>query len=339
MALDLNHKSILVTGGTGSFGKQFVRTILERYPQVKRLVIFSRDELKQYEMAQEFSPTEHRSLRYFIGDVRDAERLRRACEGIDIVVHAAALKQVPAAEYNPMECIKTNILGAENVINAAMDCGVKHVVALSTDKAAAPINLYGATKLCSDKLFVAANNFKGGRDLRFSVVRYGNVIGSRGSVVPFFLQERHKGVLPITHPDMTRFNISLEEGVELVLFALEKAWGGEIFVPKIPSYRITEVARAIGPDCEQRIVGIRPGEKLHEEMITETDSLSTVELDRYYVILSATPKFTMEEYMAAQGGKPVPLGFRYSSDANHDWLSAEQLRDEIRLHVDPNFEG
>ena len=337
MALDLNHQSILVTGGTGSFGKQFVQTILERYPLIKRLVIFSRDELKQYEMAQQFSPDQHRALRYFIGDVRDAERLRRACEGIDIIVHAAALKQVPAAEYNPMECIKTNILGAENVINAAMDCGVKHVVALSTDKAAAPINLYGATKLCSDKLFVAANNFKGARDLRFSVVRYGNVIGSRGSVVPFFLQQRRNGVLPITHPDMTRFNISLEEGVDLVLYALEHAWGGEIFVPKIPSYRITEVARAIGPDCEQRIVGIRPGEKLHEEMITETDSLSTVELDRYYVILSATPKFTLEEYMTAHGGRPVPLGFRYSSDANHDWLTAEQLREEIRLHVDPNF--
>ncbi|MBC7447136.1 MAG: UDP-N-acetylglucosamine 4,6-dehydratase (inverting) [Hymenobacteraceae bacterium] len=337
MALDLNHQSILVTGGTGSFGKQFIRTILDRYPLVKRLVIFSRDELKQYEMAQQFPPSQHKSLRYFIGDVRDAERLRRACEGIDIIVHAAALKQVPAAEYNPMECIKTNILGAENVINAAMDCGVKHVVALSTDKAAAPINLYGATKLCSDKLFVAANNFKGGRDLRFSVVRYGNVIGSRGSVVPFFLQQRHTGVLPITHPAMTRFNISLEEGVELVLYALEHAWGGEIFVPKIPSYKITEVARAIGPNCEQQIVGIRPGEKLHEEMITETDSLSTVELDQYYVILSATPKFTMEDYMAAHGAKAVPLGFRYSSDANDHWLSAEQLREEIRLHVDPAF--
>lgn len=337
MALDLNHKSILVTGGTGSFGKQFVRTILERYPDVKRLVIFSRDELKQYEMAQLFSPTQHRALRYFIGDIRDAARLRRACEGIDVIVHAAALKQVPAAEYNPMECIKTNILGAENVINAALDCGVKHVVALSTDKAAAPINLYGATKLCSDKLFVAANNFKGGRDLRFSVVRYGNVIGSRGSVVPFFMHQRHTGVLPITHPAMTRFNISLEEGVELVLYALEHAWGGEIFVPKIPSYKITEVARAIGPKCEQKIVGIRPGEKLHEEMITETDSLSTVELDRYYVILPATPKFTKEEYMTANGGKPVPLGFRYSSGANEHWLEAEQLREEIRLHVDPAF--
>ncbi len=337
MALDLNHQSILVTGGTGSFGKQFIRTILERFPLVKRLVIFSRDELKQYEMAQQFNPAEHRSLRYFIGDIRDGERLRRACEGIDIIIHAAALKQVPAAEYNPMECIKTNILGAENVINAALDCGVKHVVALSTDKAAAPINLYGATKLCSDKLFVAANNFKGARDLRFSVVRYGNVIGSRGSVVPFFLQQRQTGVLPITHPDMTRFNISLEEGVDLVLYALEHAWGGEIFVPKIPSYKITEVARAIGPDCEQKIVGIRPGEKLHEEMITETDSLSTVELDRYYVVLPTTPKFTLEEYAEAHNATQVEAGFRYSSDKNNHWLTAEQIRDEIRLHVDADF--
>ncbi len=339
MALDLNHQSILVTGGTGSFGKQFVKTILDRFPLVKRLVIFSRDELKQYEMAQHFPPHQHKALRYFIGDVRDPERLRRACEGIDIIVHAAALKQVPAAEYNPMECIKTNVLGAENVINAALDCGVKHVVALSTDKAAAPINLYGATKLCSDKLFVAANNFKGARDLRFSVVRYGNVIGSRGSVVPFFLQERSKGVLPITHPGMTRFNISLEEGVDLVLYALENAWGGEVFVPKIPSYKITEVARAIGPDCTQQIVGIRPGEKLHEEMITETDSLNTVELDRYYVILPTAPWWSVEEFIAHFGARRVPTGFHYSSDTNDHWLSAEEIREEIRRHVDPEFEA
>jgi UDP-N-acetylglucosamine 4,6-dehydratase len=339
MALDLNHKSILVTGGTGSFGKQFVRTVFAKFPQVKRLVVFSRDELKQYEMSQEFSPQKYPAIRYFIGDVRDAERLHRACEGIDIVIHAAALKQVPAAEYNPMECIKTNIFGAENVINAALDCGVKDVVALSTDKAAAPINLYGATKLCSDKLFVAANNMKGSRDLRFSVVRYGNVIGSRGSVVPFFLQQRQTGMLPITHPDMTRFNISLEEGVDLVLYALEHAWGGEIFVPKIPSYKITEVARAIGPDCEQRIVGIRPGEKLHEEMITETDALSTVELDRYYVILPATPQWDSDKFIGHFGGKRVPLGFHYNSANNDEWLSAEQIREEIRLHVDAGFEG
>jgi FlaA1/EpsC-like NDP-sugar epimerase len=252
-------------------------------------------------------------------------------------VHAAALKQVPAAEYNPMECIKTNVFGAENVINAALDNGVKRVVALSTDKAAAPINLYGATKLCSDKLFVAANNMKGSRELRFSVVRYGNVIGSRGSVVPFFLDKRKDGVLPITHPDMTRFNISLEEGVEMVFHALEHAWGGEIFVPKIPSYRITDVAEAIGPDCEQKLVGIRPGEKLHEEMITETDSLNTIETDKYYVITPATPTWSMDDYMRAFNGRLVEMGFKYNSGTNTDWLNVEQLREQIRHHVDPAF--
>ncbi|MCC2545230.1 UDP-N-acetylglucosamine 4,6-dehydratase (inverting) [Hymenobacter sp. BT175] len=337
MALDLNHKSILVTGGTGSFGKKFVQAVFDKFPKVKRLVVFSRDELKQYEMSQVFPNSKYPAIRYFLGDVRDPERLKRACEGIDVIVHAAALKQVPAAEYNPMECIKTNIFGAENVINAALDCGVKDVVALSTDKAAAPINLYGATKLCSDKLFVAANNMKGSRDLRFSVVRYGNVIGSRGSVVPFFLQRRSSGVLPITHPDMTRFNISLDEGVDLVLYALEHAWGGEIFVPKIPSYKITEVARAIGPECRQEVVGIRPGEKLHEAMITETDALSTVELDKYYVILPFTPRWDVEEFITHFNGKRVPDGFYYDSANNHEWLSAEQIREEIRLHVDPEF--
>ena len=339
MALDLNGKSLLITGGTGSFGKQFVRTVFKQFPQVRRVIVFSRDELKQYEMSQEFPHSKYPAIRFFIGDVRDAQRLHRACEGVDIIVHAAALKQVPAAEYNPMECIKTNIFGAENVINAALDCGVKDVVALSTDKAAAPINLYGATKLCSDKLFVAANNMKGSRDLRLSVVRYGNVIGSRGSVVPFFLQQRSTGVLPITHPDMTRFNISLDEGVDLVLYALEHAWGGEIFVPKIPSYKITEVARAIGPDCEQKIVGIRPGEKLHEEMITQTDALSTVELPRYYVILPATPPWDVDKFITHFHGRRVPENFHYDSANNEEWLSAEQIREEIRLHVDANFEG
>ncbi|HET9503826.1 MAG TPA: UDP-N-acetylglucosamine 4,6-dehydratase (inverting) [Hymenobacter sp.] len=339
MALDLNGKSLLITGGTGSFGKQFVRTVFKQFPQVRRVIVFSRDELKQYEMSQEFPHSQYPAIRFFIGDVRDAQRLQRACEGVDIIVHAAALKQVPAAEYNPMECIKTNIFGAENVINAALDCGVKDVVALSTDKAAAPINLYGATKLCSDKLFVAANNMKGSRDLRLSVVRYGNVIGSRGSVVPFFLQQRSTGVLPITHPDMTRFNISLEEGVDLVLYALEHAWGGEIFVPKIPSYKITEVARAIGPDCEQKIVGIRPGEKLHEEMITQTDALSTVELARYYVIVPATPLWDVDKFIQHFDGRRVPENFHYDSANNTEWLSAEQIREEIRLHVDASFAG
>lgn len=338
MSLDLNNTSILVTGGTGSFGKRFVKTILERYPQVKRLVIYSRDELKQFEMAQQFPQSKYKAIRYFLGDVRDGERLRRACEGIDVIVHAAALKQVPAAEYNPMECIKTNVFGAENVINAALDCGLKKVVALSTDKAAAPINLYGATKLCSDKLFVAANNMKGSRDLAFSVVRYGNVIGSRGSVVPFFMEKRKTGVLPITHPDMTRFNISLNEGVDLVLHALEFAWGGEIFVPKIPSFKITDLAEAMAPGAQQEIVGIRPGEKLHEEMITETDSYSTVELEKYFVILPAIPsKWTQEEFIQAFNGKLVEPGFRYNSQTNQEWLNPEQLKNLIRLHVDPDF--
>ena len=338
MNLDLNNTSILVTGGTGSFGKRFVKTILERFPQVKRLVIYSRDELKQFEMAQQFPQSKYKAIRFFIGDVRDGDRLRRACEGIDVIVHAAALKQVPAAEYNPMECIKTNIFGAENVINAALDCGVKKVVALSTDKAAAPINLYGATKLCSDKLFVAANNMKGSRDLAFSVVRYGNVIGSRGSVVPFFLEKRKEGVLPITHPDMTRFNISLEEGVDLVLHALQHAWGGEIFVPKIPSFKITDLAEAIAPQARLDIVGIRPGEKLHEEMITETDSYSTVELDKYFVILPATPnKWTTAEFLENFHGKMVEPGFRYNSQTNSAWLNPAELQELIKIHVDPDF--
>ena len=335
--LDLTNKSILITGGTGSFGKKFVEMVYQRYPNLKRLVIYSRDELKQFEMSQYYPQSTYKSIRFFIGDVRDADRLRRACEGIDVIIHAAALKQVPAAEYNPIECIKTNVFGAENVINAAMDMGVQRVVALSTDKAAAPINLYGATKLCSDKLFVAANNAKGSRDLRFSVVRYGNVIGSRGSVVPFFLEKRKDGVLPITHPDMTRFNISLEEGVEMVLYALEHAWGGEIYVPKIPSYRITDVATAIGPDCEQKLVGIRPGEKLHEEMITETDALNTIETDKYYVITPSTPIWSTDAYMEAFNGRQVEMGFKYNSGTNTDWLSVNQLRDQVRQHVDADF--
>lgn len=331
----LDNKSILVTGGTGSFGRAFVRTVLERYPGVRRLVIYSRDELKQYEMAQEFSPVENPQLRYFIGDIRDAERLRRAFEGIDIVVHAAALKQVPAAEYNPFECIKTNVMGAQNVIEACFDTGVSNVVALSTDKAAAPINLYGATKLCSDKIFTAANNVRGARDLRLSVVRYGNVIGSRGSVVPFFLAQRKNGVIPITDPTMTRFNISLQEGVEMVLWALENAHGGEIFVPKIPSYLITDLAEAVAPECETKIVGIRPGEKIHEEMITSSDSLNTVDLGPYYAILPTTADYFAENYAETRGGTPVDAGFCYNSGTNPDFMSVEQIREAIRKHVDP----
>lgn len=329
----LNNKSILITGGTGSFGKAFVRTVLARYPQVKRLVIFSRDELKQFEMSQQFSEREHPAIRYFIGDVRDEKRLRRALEGIDIVVHAAALKQVPAAEYNPFECIKTNVLGAQNLIEACMDSQVQRLVALSTDKAAAPVNLYGATKLCSDKLFVAANNIKGNRPIRYSVVRYGNVMGSRGSVIPFFMERSKSGVLPITDPTMTRFNISLQEGVEMVLWSIENAWGGEVLVPKIPSYRITDVATAVAPECRQEIVGIRPGEKIHEEMITASDSFNTVDLGSYYAILPSAPLYTIEEYCAKNGAKRVPAGFAYDSGTNPDFLTVDQLKTLIAEHV------
>jgi UDP-N-acetylglucosamine 4,6-dehydratase len=324
--MDLAGKSILVTGATGSFGKCFVETVLSKYPKVKRLIVYSRDELKQFEMSQKFNPTVFKAIRYFIGDVRDKDRLKRACENVDIIVHAAALKQVPAAEYNPMECIKTNIFGAQNVIDAALDMGVKNVVALSTDKAAAPINLYGATKLCSDKLFVAANNMKGARDLRFSVVRYGNVMGSRGSVIPYFLSKRKDGELPITDERMTRFNISLKEGVDMVLHALEHAWGGEIFVPKIPSYRILDVAEAISPECRRVVTGIRPGEKIHEEMITASDSHNTIDVGNYYVILPQTFRYTKEEYIKKTGAKEVAVGFEYNSGTNEQWLSVDEIR-------------
>lgn len=329
----LNNKSILVTGGTGSFGKAFIKTVLQRFPNVKRLVVFSRDELKQFEMAQQFPGEKYPAIRYFIGDIRDEARLRRALEGIDIVIHAAALKQVPAAEYNPFECIKTNVLGAQNLIEACLDSQVQRVVALSTDKAAAPINLYGATKLCSDKLFVAANNIRGHRDLRLSVVRYGNVMGSRGSVIPFFLEKRKTGILPITDTAMTRFNISLQEGVDMVLWSIENALGGEVLVPKIPSYRITDVATAVAPDCEQKIVGVRPGEKIHEEMITASDSFNTVDLGQYYAILPSAGLYSVTEYCERMHGVPVPEGFAYESGTNPDFLSIEQLRALIDQHV------
>jgi UDP-N-acetylglucosamine 4,6-dehydratase len=329
----LADKSILITGGTGSFGKEFVRTVLERHPHIKRLVVYSRDELKQFEMQEQFSGRTHEGLRYFIGDIRDESRLRRALEGVDIVVHAAALKQVVAAEYNPFECIKTNVLGAQNLIEACLDSGVSRVVALSTDKAAAPINLYGATKLCSDKLFVAANNIKGKRDIRFSVVRYGNVMGSRGSVIPYFLDKRKTGVLPITDPRMTRFNISLQEGVDMVLWSIENALGGEILVPKIPSYRIVDVAMAIDPNCEHKVVGIRPGEKIHEEMITASDSFNTVDIGHYFAILPIGGAYTTEQYCARMGGQPVAPGFAYDSGSNPDFLDVPRLRALIRQHV------
>jgi UDP-N-acetylglucosamine 4,6-dehydratase (inverting) len=333
----LNGKSILVTGGTGSFGRKFVETLLLKYPGISRIVVFSRDELKQFEMAQQFPTDTFRQIRYFIGDVRDKDRLSRALQGIDIVVHAAALKQVPACEYNPFEAIKTNIMGAQNLIEAALDNGVSKVVALSTDKAAAPINLYGATKLCSDKLFVAANNFKGKRDIKFSVVRYGNVMGSRGSVIPFFLKKRSEGVLPITDERMTRFNITLTDGVALVLTALADMWGGEIFVPKIPSYRITDIAEAVAPGVSRSIIGIRPGEKLHEEMITTTDAINTVEFDRHFVILPSIPLWDVDAFTRAFNGRACTPGFAYNSGTNDEWLGIEDLRALMVEHVDPEF--
>jgi len=324
-------KSILVTGGTGSFGQAFVSTLLERHSDVERIVVYSRDELKQYEMAQRLG--DQPSLRFFIGDIRDEPRLKRALEGIEVVVHAAALKQVPAAEYNPFECIKTNVLGAQNLVEACLDSDVRAVVALSTDKAAAPINLYGATKLCSDKLITAANNIRGRRDLKFAVVRYGNVMGSRGSVVPFFLACREKGVLPITDPEMTRFNITLQEGVDMVLWAIENSLGGEIFVPRIPSFRILDLAEAIGPDCERRIVGIRPGEKVHEEMITASDSYNTVDLGKYFAILSTSGENSVDAYMGKRSATRVAPGFSYSSGTNDRFLSVDELRDLIRVQL------
>ena len=329
---------ILITGGTGSFGKAFIATVLQRYPDIRRIVVYSRDELKQWELQQNYPPAEYPQLRFFLGDVRDQGRLRRALEQVDTVIHAAALKQVPAAEYNPIEFVKTNVLGAENLVQACFDTGVARVVALSTDKAAAPINLYGATKLCSDKLFIAANNIKGVRDLSFSVVRYGNVMGSRGSVIPFFLRKARSGVLPITDPMMTRFNISLAEGVQMVLWALENALGGELFVPKIPSYRITDVAEAIGPGCEKPIIGVRPGEKIHEEMITTSDSFSTIDLGRYYAILPSDGSVQRKYQNSNQSVNFVEPGFAYNSGTNPDFLSVEKLRELIRKHVDLNFQ-
>lgn len=333
------NSTILVTGGTGSFGRAFVKRILKEYPGIRRLVIFSRDELKQFEMSQEFSRKDYPGLRYFLGDVRNRDRLRRALNQIELVIHAAALKQVPTAEYNPIEFIHTNVLGAENLIQACLDTEVKQVVALSTDKAAAPVNLYGATKLCSDKLFIAANNITG-RDLRFSVVRYGNVMGSRGSVIPFFLKKRHEGVLPITDSSMTRFNISLEEGVEMVLWSIEHSLGGEIFIPRIPSYRITDLAKAIGPNCEHPIVGIRPGEKVHEEMITTSDSYSTVDLGKYFAILPTQSYhyYSIEEYCNKTHSIPVKLGFSYNSGDNDHFLTIDDIRRLIRQHIDPGFD-
>lgn len=328
----LDGKSVLVTGATGSFGKRFLKTVLEQH-NPKRLAVFSRDELKQFEMQQVYQDPR---LRYFLGDVRDKERLYRAFDGVEVVIHAAAMKQVPASEYNPMEAIKTNIIGAENVINVCIDQEVKHVIALSTDKAANPANLYGATKLCSDKLFIAANALSGRHRTRFSVVRYGNVIGSRGSVIPFFMQRRSSGVLPITDPRMTRFWITLGQGVQFVLDSLERMHGGEVFVPKIPSMNIMDVAKVVAPECRTEIIGIRPGEKLHEIMITPDDAWNTVEyLDRY-AIQPAVSWWDAKKYIAETGGAPVAEGFQYSSDRNSAWMKPEELeallgREQIEL--------
>jgi UDP-N-acetylglucosamine 4,6-dehydratase/5-epimerase len=331
----LNDKTILVTGGTGSFGEQFIKTVLDKYNS-KKIIVYSRDELKQFEMQQKFPAHTYPLMRYFIGDVRDYHRLKMAMLGVDIVVHAAAMKHVPAAEYNPFEAVKTNIIGGQNVIDAALSNEVKKVIALSTDKAAAPINLYGATKLTSDKLFIAANNYKGKHDIKFSVVRYGNVMGSRGSVIPFFNKKKESGVLPITDERMTRFNITLQNGVDFVLQCLDKMWGGELFVPKIPSYKIMDVAKAIAPECKHEVVGIRPGEKLHEDMITETDALNSVEFGDYYVILPATPLWDIEKFRHESNsfeGKMCEFGFSYNSGANEDFLTVEQLRKLIKNYT------
>ncbi len=335
----MKDKSILITGGTGSLGKALTKHILTKYPEIKRLVIFSRDEQKQFEMEQDFPKRIYPQIRYFIGDVRDQERLERAFSGIDYVIHTAAMKHVHIAEYNPDECVKTNIGGAENVIKAALKTNIEHVVALSTDKACAPINLYGATKLTSDKLFVAANNIRGKRQIKFSVVRYGNVMGSNGSVIPFFLKRKKiDGILPITVDTMTRFNISLQGGVDMVMHALETAWGGEIFVPKIPSYKILDVAEAIGPNCEKPIIGIRPGEKIHEEMITSSDSFFTYDLGKYYVILPQTPNWNIDEFVSNFNATKVEEGFSYNSNNNQEWETVEGLRKLIKEHIDPTFE-
>ncbi|MCS5696641.1 UDP-N-acetylglucosamine 4,6-dehydratase (inverting) [Desulfofundulus thermocisternus] len=317
----LEGKSILITGGTGSFGKKFVETVLSRFTP-KRLIILSRDELKQFEMQQTFSPQKYPCLRYFIGDVRDKERLYRAFYGVDYVIHAAALKQVPAAEYNPFEAVQTNIIGTQNVIDAAIDCGVQRVIALSTDKAVSPVNLYGATKLCLEKLVVAGNSYAGGRT-RFSVVRYGNVVGSRGSVIPLFLKQKETGVLTVTDERMTRFWITLEQGVSFVLHCLKIMHGGEVFVPKIPSMRIIDLARAICPECEIKYIGIRPGEKIHEVLISRDEARNALDLGRFYVIKPAFSYWTSGNWVT---GQPVPEEWEYASNNNEQWLGVEDLR-------------
>mgnify|MGYP001179077215 CR=1 FL=1 len=329
--MTLNNKSILLTGGTGSFGVAFVKRILKLYPKIKRLVIFSRDELKQEQMRNQFSEKKHNNLRFFLGDVRDYQRLLRAVEGIEIIVHAAALKQVPAAEYNPIEFIKTNIIGAQNIIEASIEKKIKKVIALSSDKAAAPVNLYGATKLCSDKLFIAANNYAG-KNSSFSVVRYGNVMGSRGSIIPKLIDQAKTGVLNITDKRMTRFSITLDDSVDMVLFAIKNTYGSEILVPKIPSYNIMDLAKAIGPSCRIKNVGIRAGEKIHEEMITESDSLTTYDIGKYFLILPNMNKKIVEYYKKFKV-KPVKFGFSYNSGRNKKFLSTKEIKDLIKKNI------
>lgn len=332
--MNLSGKTILITGGTGSLGKAITKYIVENHSDISRLIIYSRDEQKQFQMAIEYPESSYPFMRYFIGDVRDFQRLKRAFQTVDYVIHAAAMKHVHIAEYNPTECISTNVDGAKNVIQAALETKVERVVALSTDKACAPVNLYGATKLTSDKLFVAANNIKGNNPIKFSVVRYGNVMGSNGSVIPFFYKmKKTTNTLPITHPEMTRFNIPLEGGVEMVFHALNHAWGGEIFIPKIPSYKILDVANAIGPDCDKPIIGVRPGEKIHEEMITEADSLNTYDLGKYYVILPNKTSWDLIEFLKVHKGRKVPEGFKYNSGENSEWESIESIREKIEKYL------
>jgi len=323
-------KSLLITGGTGSFGKTFTKYVLKNIPSIKRLVIFSRDELKQHEMIQNTNPKYLNRLRFFIGDIRDRVRLRSALENVDLVIHAAALKQVPSAEKNPFEVIKTNIIGAQNLIEGCLSSNVKKVIALSTDKAAAPINLYGATKLCSDKLFISAQNYVGKRNLKFSVMRYGNVMGSRGSVLPHFLNLKDKKTFPITHKSMTRFNISLNESVKSVIWAFKNMLGSEIFIPKIKSFKVTDLAKAINPNCKFKIIGIRPGEKIHEEMITRSDSINSVDFGKYYAILSPFSKYPLDKYVKLKKIKKVSQNFSYSSDNNGKFLTTSELKEIIK---------
>jgi UDP-N-acetylglucosamine 4,6-dehydratase len=330
-----NNANILITGGTGSFGKKTVKTLLERY-KPNKVIVFSRDELKQYEMSQIFPDNEYDCMRYFLGDVRDPERLYEAFHNVDYIIHAAALKQVPACEYNPFEAVKTNVLGAQNIIRAAIDQKVKKVIALSTDKAASPVNLYGATKLCSDKLFIAGNSMSGDSATIFSVVRYGNVVGSRGSVIPFFLKQKNEGKLTITDARMTRFSITLQQGVDFVLDNLKRMHGGELFVPKIPSYKILDVARATAPEAEIEVIGIRPGEKLNELMISEDDARKTLEFEDYFLIQPDFGWWASEEHMKNAGGIPCKDGFSYRSDTNDKWLTEEDLKQTLKEFYEEN---